>query len=303
MKPNIDPKVDCVFKAILGKEEHTGLLIHFLNAVLHLEPGARIQEVHILNPYNEREFESDKLSIVDIKAQDEQGRSFQIEIQLVLHPGLAPRILYTWSTVYHGLLRKGDRFTTLQPVIAIWLLNESLFADLHASHLPFVVCNCEYGVVLTDHLQIHLLQLPDWQLHEHEVEELDRWMFLFKEGQDIDVEHPPTILQTREMTQAMQVLQHFAENEAEYLLYQKRLDALRVEETWKAELEQSKRREEQERHEKEQAQLRVQQERHEKEQERHEKEQAQLRAQQERHEKERLLELLKQAGIDPTQQS
>ena len=103
MKPTIDPKVDCVFKAILGKEENTALLLHFLNAVLQTDPAGRIQDVQIMNPYNEREFETDKLSVVDIKAKDKQGRSYQIEIQLALHPGLADRILYTWSTLYHGL--------------------------------------------------------------------------------------------------------------------------------------------------------------------------------------------------------
>ncbi|MDP4028260.1 MAG: PD-(D/E)XK nuclease family transposase [Gallionella sp.] len=28
----IDPKIDCVFKALLGNEENRNLLIHFLNA-------------------------------------------------------------------------------------------------------------------------------------------------------------------------------------------------------------------------------------------------------------------------------
>lgn len=33
-KKKIDPMVDCVFKAILGKEENANLLVNFLNAVL-----------------------------------------------------------------------------------------------------------------------------------------------------------------------------------------------------------------------------------------------------------------------------
>ena len=79
---------------------------------------------------------------------------------------------------------------------------------------------------------------------------------------------------------------YFSKNEREYLLYQKRLDAERVENTWKHELTrltnevtQAKRREDQERRE---------------------KEEAKRREDQERKEKERLLELLKRAGIDPT---
>jgi len=313
MKPHIDPKVDCVFKSILGKEENKALLIHFLNAVLSRTSGVRIQDVQILNPYNEREFESDKLSVVDIKARDDQERSYQVEIQLALHPGLTARMLYTWSTIYHDLIRKGQTFTSLQPVIAIWLLNESVFAGCHASHLPFEIMNREHGIVLSDHLQIHLLQLPDWHLQDNQQREIDRWMFLFKEGQDVDVEHPPAILHTREMTQAIHVLQHIAENEAEYLLYQQRLEALQVEETWKAELERLKEetvratlREAQERQGKEEAKQREEQARQREkeakqreEQAKQREEQAKQREEQERREKERLLELLKQAGIHP----
>ncbi len=273
MKPNIDPKVDCVFKAILGKEEHKGLLIHFLNAVLQTECQARIQDVTLLNPYNDREFESDKLSVVDVKAQDSQGRIYQVEIQLALHPGLPARMLYTWSAMYHGLLGKGKDYTILKPVIAIWLLNESLFPALHAPHLAFEPLNREHGVALSDHFRIHLLQLPDWRLREEEeYEELDRWMYLFTEGDTLDVDDPPVMLQTQEMREAMQVLQHFSENERDYLLYQSRLDAERVENTWKREITRLQRL----------------------------ADEARQREDAERQEKERLLALLKQAGIDPS---
>jgi len=44
---------------------------------------APVVEAEILNPYNEREFLDDKLSIVDVKARDAQGRLFQVEIQLL----------------------------------------------------------------------------------------------------------------------------------------------------------------------------------------------------------------------------
>ena len=315
MKPGIDPKVDCVFEAILGSEEHKALLVHFLNAVLTADSGVRIREVELLNPYNEREFETDKLSVVDVKARDAAGRSYQIEIQLALHPGLSARMLYTWSTIYHGVIGKGQDFTALRPVVAIWLLNESLFPERQASHLSFAVLNREHGIVLSDHLQIHLLQLPDWQLREGGYQELDRWMFLFKEGENLDAEHLPAILQTEEMTEAMHVLRHFSENERDYLLYQNRLETERVAQTWKRQIEQLQMSVEQERQAKEQATRQAERERQEKERERQEKERATQQAErerqekeratqqaeQERQEKERLLRLLQQAGIDPQQ--
>ena len=81
MKHPIDPKIDCVFKALLGAERNRRLLIHFLNAILAGELAAPLTEVEILNPYNEREFRDDQLSIVDVKARDQGGRLYPIEIQ------------------------------------------------------------------------------------------------------------------------------------------------------------------------------------------------------------------------------
>ena len=285
MKPQIDPKVDCVFKAILGSEAHKALLVHFLNAVLASDPGLRIREVELLNPYNEREFETDKLSVVDVKARDEAGRWYQIEIQLALHAGLTARMLATWSAIYHSQLSKGEAFTALQPVIAIWLLNEPLFPLPGAYPLPFVPWNREHALLLSDHWRIDLLQLTQWQVEEPLMNELDRWMYLFTQGEDVDVAYPPTILQTVEMQEAMNVLQHFSEKQRDYLLYQQRLDAGRLEATWKIELEEAKRREAQATRREEQAT--------------HREIQATQRAEAERQEKERLLQMLKQAGIEP----
>ena len=139
MKPQIDPKVDCVFKAMLGSEEHKALLVHFLNAVLARDPGIRIRTVELLNPYNEREFESDKLSVVDVKARDKQGRVYQIEIQLATHPGLTSRMLYMWSALYHRQIEKGQAYVELKPAISIWLLNEPLFDIPEAWHVPIEI--------------------------------------------------------------------------------------------------------------------------------------------------------------------
>lgn len=102
MKHRIDPKIDCVFKALLGAEQNRRLLIHFLNAMLAGELTTPITEVTILNPYNEREFRTDKLSIVDVKARDQAQQPYQIEIQLLNVPDLPGRIAYGWANLYRS---------------------------------------------------------------------------------------------------------------------------------------------------------------------------------------------------------
>ena len=307
MKPHIDPKVDCVFKALLGSEAHRALLVHFLNAVLAGDPGIRIQQIELLNPYNEREFETAKLSVVDVKARDEAGRWYQIEIQLALHAGLTARMLHTWSAIYHHQLRKGADFTTLQPVIAIWLLDDPLFPGRGAYHLPFVPYNPDHALVLSDHLRIDLLQLSEWPGPGEQTDELDRWLYLFRDGQEVDVATPPALLQSDEMKEAMDVLQHISENQREYLIYQQRLEAEHLEATYRKEAAQAKLEIAQAKLDTAQTKREIAQVKHEiaqvKKQAKLAKQQAdaaQQQAEQERQEKERLLRLLKQAGIDPT---
>jgi len=239
MKHKINPTVDCVFKAILGSEQNKNLLIHFLNAVL--EPASLIKEIVLNNPYNEREFVADKLTVVDVKATDENKCHYQIEIQLALHTAIAARMLYTWSRLYHSQISKGDNFSELKPVISIWILNESLFDNVADFHLPFVLYNQKNKLVLSEDIEIHLLQLPKWQSHQQIKTEKERWIYLFKEGKNVDVDTPPEVLHTDEMRQAMEVLNRFSENQENYLLYQSRLDAILLQNTLNSEMVKVKR--------------------------------------------------------------
>ena len=41
--------------------------------------------VVFLNPFNDKDYIGDKLSIVDIKAKDANEKTYQIEIQIAIH--------------------------------------------------------------------------------------------------------------------------------------------------------------------------------------------------------------------------
>ena len=49
MAIGISPTVDFAFKLMLGSPEHSGVTIHFLNAILNDQP--KITHVEILNPF------------------------------------------------------------------------------------------------------------------------------------------------------------------------------------------------------------------------------------------------------------
>ncbi|NVZ07650.1 Rpn family recombination-promoting nuclease/putative transposase [Allochromatium humboldtianum] len=290
----IDPKIDCVFKALLGSEANRALLIHFLNANLGAALPAPITEVEILNPYNDREFLDDKLSIVDVKARDQHGSLHQIEIQLLTNRDLLARILYTWADLYSSQLQSGQDYSTLKPTYAIWLLGEDLLPKRPEYAHDFRLRDT-LGRPLLDHGGIWLLELNKFHTNIVYTEQ-QRWLKFFAEGEHLDPEALPAWMHTNEMRQAMSTLQAFSDKDRAYHAYQARQNYLREQrgiqrhleelqtetEQQRAALEQQRAALEQVRAEKEQAQARE-------EQAQAEKEQAQAREEQERAAKEAAL--------------
>jgi len=225
MKHSIDPKIDCVFKALLGAEANRGLLIHFLNAVLGATLPRPIRQVEILNPFNEREFLDDKLSVVDVKARDDQGRLYQAEIQLLNHPYLPERIFYTWADLYSAQLGSGQDYGELHPTYAIWLLAEDLLRD-DPAYTHVYRLRDDRGHCFLDPGGIWLLELSKFAAEPVETEQ-QRWLKFFKDGERLDETHLPAWMQTDEMRQAMSTLKAFSEKERAYHAYQARQNYLR----------------------------------------------------------------------------
>ena len=82
MMVGIDPRNDFAFKCVFGNEQHTDILIHLLNAVLSPQGDRRVERVWIINPISRLTHLDDKQLILDIKAQDESGRLFDVEMQM-----------------------------------------------------------------------------------------------------------------------------------------------------------------------------------------------------------------------------
>jgi predicted transposase/invertase (TIGR01784 family) len=235
MKHRIDPKIDCVFKALLGSDENRNLLVHFLNAVLAKELKAPIEDVEILNPYNDKEFVDDKLSIVDVKARDTEGRLFQVEIQLVQYGHLASRIVYGWADIYAQQLQSGVDYAELKPTYSIWLLDDTLIST-DADYVHSYKLRDERGQALNDHGGIWLFEIEKFNAQNVASEE-QRWIRFLKEGELLDDQTLPEWMFTKEMEQAMTTLRKFSEKERDYHEYQARQNFVREQRTIQKELE------------------------------------------------------------------
>ena len=239
MKHQIDPKIDCVFKALLGSEDNINLLVHFLNAIIGSELATPLAAVDILNPYNDKEYLEDKLSIVDVKARDSSGNIYQIEIQLVNFANIKERILYNWADIYSQQLQNGEGYYQLRPTYSIWLLAESLIKE-DTDYIRTYKLRDHKGRALNNHCAIWLLELQKFSETQIENEQ-QRWIKFFKEGEQLNDEtNLPEWMTTTEMKQAMKTLKQFSDKDRDYHAYQARQNFIREQLTIQHELDEER---------------------------------------------------------------
>jgi predicted transposase/invertase (TIGR01784 family) len=228
---SIDPKVDYAFKCVFGNDKDTRVLAHLLHAILTPRPEARIVELQILNPFTEKMALDEKLSILDIKALDQLGRRFNIEMQMLPVIALRERILYYWARLYTEQLRKGEPYTTLRPTISVCFVDGVVFPDVSAYHTAFELSDPKNGVVLTDHLKIHFFQLPRFTLRAEELRTpLEAWLYFLRKATELDPGALPAALDVPEIRVALERLKMLAQTDIQREIYEGRLKARRDEE-------------------------------------------------------------------------
>lgn len=226
MPLGIDPTVDYAFKRLFGDPANSDLLIHLLNAVL--TPASPIVEVQILNPFNEKEFTDDKLSVLDIKARDARRAWFNIEMQGKAVGWLRQRIPYYNASLFVDQLGEGEHYQTLLPAISICFLKEPLFPEVAAPHLRFMLCDCKHGVRLSESLQIHTIELPKYNyqgLPLAAAAPLVQWAFFLDRAGGLEALELKHLLPGSEYAKATEVMETIARTPQERQLYESRRKA------------------------------------------------------------------------------
>ncbi len=225
MIPGIDPKVDYVFKRLFGSAPSEPVLLSFIDAVLQPPPDQRIVSLEIRDPFNPKETPDDKLSIVDVKATDERGRLYNIEMQMRGSPVYLDRVLYYWAVLHGDHLREGEHYGRLQSTIAISIVNDVLFPQVPDYHLDFQLRSSKHhDLVLSAHQSVHVLELPKFRKAPAELSgPLDAWLYFMIHGAELDTDSLPEPLRVPAMQKAMEVLEIMSKNEIEWERYQSRL--------------------------------------------------------------------------------
>ena len=232
----ITPRIDIAFKKIFGVEENKDLLISLINSIVSEED--QVVDLTLLNPYNNKNFAKDKLSILDVKAKGVDGKLFNIEIQITDDADYDKRALYYWAKLYTEQLQAGSDYGQLSKAIGIHILNFISIPQAEKYHNVFHIHEKDTGVRYFRDLELHTIELKKFSPNSQEgLEELvskirasiDIWAAFLTRHELLNKESLPSPLNNPELKKALGVLEVMNFGEEERDAYEERLKWLRVE--------------------------------------------------------------------------
>ena len=155
----LKPKLDVVFHALF-REDNKELLGALTSDILKEEVKIKTTDK---NRYVDIEEANDKLGVMDLRAELEDGAYCIIEIQLKQHKNEAERILYYWADAYSRQIKRGDRFGKLQKTISIAILDHELeeLRGMEEIGVKWQIRDEITGKrILTDRLELIIIELP-----------------------------------------------------------------------------------------------------------------------------------------------
>jgi predicted transposase/invertase (TIGR01784 family) len=206
-KPLLDPKNDFVFKRLFA--DAPDLLAALINAVRSAHPP--VQVVEVLNPRIDPEEFLGKYIVLDILAEDEYGRRYNIEMQVRRERAWSERSVYYLAKTFVQPLRAGGEYETLKSAIGIHLLDFELFPDPGQAHWCFEMRDRQQpSVTLGEELQLNLIELPKADRAGLAGGALAAWVAFLEHWQEEDrmaeIDYPP-------VQQALKRIRRLSEDE------------------------------------------------------------------------------------------
>lgn len=165
------PTVDFCLKELLHNEK---VRKGFVAAILHKDPK-EIKKTTLMPTILRQEFEDDKIGILDVRVEMEDGTQLDIEMQVQYFPYWDRRILFYISKMYTGQIQSGDSYSKLKKCIHVSILDFICFPDDEECYRTIRFCDCKTGKEYTDIFEIQILELP--KLYGKEVNsDIVKWM-------------------------------------------------------------------------------------------------------------------------------
>ena len=227
----LDPKADLTFKKIFGK--HPDLLASLLNALLPLGENEQIRSIKYLPTELVPELYLHKNSIVDVLCEDVKGRKFCVEMQMEWSNSFKQRVLFNASKLYVTQAMKKEKYSELQPVYSLNLVNDIFEHDMpdRFIHNYRIVHDKDSNKVI-DGLHFTFIELPKFTPHSiADKRMMVLWLRFLTEIDSNTQEVPSDLLSDPAISKALEEVKVSAFSEDELRAYDKFWDSVRVEKT------------------------------------------------------------------------
>ena len=181
----VDITNDIAFRKIFGNDSKKKSLISFLNAVIDLPKNNQIIDVEITNPYQLGKLSGGKSTIVDVKAKDEKGNIFIVEMQVAEFDYFHKRILYYTSQSYVSQIDKGVQYDKLKPVYFIGILEFEIGSNSNYFSRHKVL-DVETKEQVIQDIEFNFIELPKFEKTIEQLEtSIDQWIFFIKNAENL----------------------------------------------------------------------------------------------------------------------
>lgn len=226
----LDPKADLTFKKIFAG--HPDLLISLLNALLPLKRNQQIKSIEYLPTELVPVDPLHKDTIVDVRCRDVEGRQFVVEMQMAWTDAFKQRVLFNASKAYVSQAEMGCKYEDLQPVYSLNLVNEIFEKDMKEYKHNYHIVHDKRTKKVIDGLCFTFIELP--KFHPHTMKEKRMtvlWLRFLTEINDKTQEVPAELLESPEISKALEEVKISAFTAEELRAYDKFWDRVSSEKT------------------------------------------------------------------------
>ncbi len=189
-KISFNPTNDYVFKRIFGHVGNEEITKGLLSAIM----GEEIKDVKLdldKNKILERDFNDDKLGVLDIRATLNDNVECDIEVQIIDTKDIIERILFYWSKLYSKGIEKGsNNYKILKKVIIILITKYEIeeLSKIEKTLTKWQIREENYqNRVLTDKLEFYILELPKYKRYKNISESLSNWVKFIESPGELDM--------------------------------------------------------------------------------------------------------------------
>ncbi len=228
----LNPKNDVVFKKVFGEDPE--ILKSFLNALLPLK--SPISSLVYLAPEQAPQIPLHKRPIVDVRCQDEEGRQFIVEMQMIWTDSFKHRVLFNASRAYVQQLEKGEDYSALQPVFALSLIDQNYHPDPEYYHYYEIVeVNVSNRHEVLEGLSFVFIELRKFKPATQDLRDL--WLRFMTEVNEKTLIVPEELSNQKEIAKAIEKTKESAFTQSQLYAYDRYWDAVSIDRTLQADIE------------------------------------------------------------------